>query len=165
MISISYGTLTVNQHQYILAVSQAGLCFVGSPDQTISELTTFLPDAQPNENQTVVAPFVTALQAYLTGKQTTWTLPIDTTNGTAFQQTVWQALQTIPYGQTTTYSALAAQIGRPTAVRAVASAVGRNPLLIVIPCHRVYRKDGKIGDYRGGLELKQALRLLEIQSK
>ncbi|MFP6538143.1 methylated-DNA--[protein]-cysteine S-methyltransferase [Latilactobacillus sp. VITA-14] len=68
-------------------------------------------------------------------------------------------------GQTTTYSALAAQVGHPTAIRAVASAIGRNPLLMIIPCHRVYRKDGQIGGYRGGLELKQTLHQLETQTK
>jgi len=81
--------------------------------------------------------------------------------GTPFQLQVWVALQTIPYGQTVSYATLAKKIGRPTATRAVGAANGRNPLPIVIPCHRVIGSDGRLTGYGGGIHLKEALLSLE----
>lgn len=83
-------------------------------------------------------------------------LPLDV-RGTAFQQRVWKALQQIPRGSTTTYSEIAARIGRPKAVRAVAQACGANALAVAIPCHRVIRSDGSLSGYRWGVERKRAL--------
>jgi len=81
--------------------------------------------------------------------------------GTAFQREVWRALLAIPAGNTLSYGALAAELGRPSAVRAVGAAVGRNPISIVIPCHRVLGADGGLTGYAGGLPRKQALLTLE----
>ncbi|MGE4360260.1 MAG: methylated-DNA--[protein]-cysteine S-methyltransferase, partial [Lysobacteraceae bacterium] len=81
--------------------------------------------------------------------------------GTHFQQTVWQALLRIPAGTTTTYGALAAQLDRPRAVRAVAAAVGRNPISVIVPCHRVVGADGALTGYAGGLDRKRRLLALE----
>lgn len=81
--------------------------------------------------------------------------------GTAFQQAVWQALQTIPFGKTSCYSALAAEIARPKAVRAVGAANGANPIAIIIPCHRVIGRDGSLTGYAGGLPRKAQLLKLE----
>ncbi|MET0378085.1 MAG: methylated-DNA--[protein]-cysteine S-methyltransferase [Spongiibacteraceae bacterium] len=81
--------------------------------------------------------------------------------GTRFQQTVWDLLLKIPCGQTLTYGELAAQLGKPTATRAVASAIGRNPISIAIPCHRVIGKDGSLTGYAGGIDRKAALLQLE----
>jgi methylated-DNA-[protein]-cysteine S-methyltransferase len=83
--------------------------------------------------------------------------------GTPFQAAVWAALRTVPYGTTTTYGALAAQIGRPTAVRAVGGANGRNPIGVIVPCHRVVGADGTLTGYAGGLERKRFL--LELESR
>jgi AraC family transcriptional regulator of adaptative response/methylated-DNA-[protein]-cysteine methyltransferase len=83
-------------------------------------------------------------------------LPLDI-HGTSFQKRVWTALQTLPFGTTTTYSALAAQIGAPTATRAVATACAANPIAVIVPCHRVVRADGSLAGYRWGLQRKQAL--------
>lgn len=94
------------------------------------------------------------------GKQQ-FTLPL-TLQGTLFQQQVWQALREIPYGVTLSYKALAERLGQPSAVRAVAAAVGRNPLSIVIPCHRIIGSDGSLTGYAGGLERKRALLALEM---
>ncbi|WP_214828235.1 methylated-DNA--[protein]-cysteine S-methyltransferase [Exiguobacterium algae] len=84
-------------------------------------------------------------------------------NGTPFQQEVWDALLTIPYGETRTYKQIAEQIGRPKAVRAVGQALNRNPLPILFPCHRVIGSSGKLTGFAGGLSQKQ--RLLEIEKK
>ncbi|WP_114417889.1 methylated-DNA--[protein]-cysteine S-methyltransferase [Marinospirillum perlucidum] len=83
-------------------------------------------------------------------------LPLDL-QGTAFQKAVWEALLTIPAGQTRSYSQLAEQVGQPAAVRAVASACGANPVALLVPCHRVVRKDGGLGGYRWGLDMKRRL--------
>jgi methylated-DNA-[protein]-cysteine S-methyltransferase len=82
-------------------------------------------------------------------------------SGTPFQQAIWRALLAIPAGTTLSYGELARQVGRPEAVRAVAAAVGRNPLSVVIPCHRVLDADGSLTGYAGGLPRKQALLMLE----
>jgi AraC family transcriptional regulator of adaptative response/methylated-DNA-[protein]-cysteine methyltransferase len=83
-------------------------------------------------------------------------LPLDIT-GTDFQRQVWEALRRIPLGQTRSYQAIAAELGRPSAVRAVAQACAQNRLAVVIPCHRVIRQSGELGGYRWGLERKQSL--------
>jgi AraC family transcriptional regulator of adaptative response/methylated-DNA-[protein]-cysteine methyltransferase len=84
------------------------------------------------------------------------TFPIDV-RATAFQQRVWKALQTIPRGETRSYSELAMQLGSPTASRAVAGACGANPVAVVVPCHRVIAKDGGLGGYHWGVERKRKL--------
>jgi methylated-DNA-[protein]-cysteine S-methyltransferase len=88
-------------------------------------------------------------------------LPLDLNQGTAFQQNVWQALLCIPMGGSTSYGAIAERINKPAAVRAVGAAVGRNPIGILVPCHRVLGKDGSLTGYAGGLEKKIELLRLE----
>jgi methylated-DNA-[protein]-cysteine S-methyltransferase len=101
------------------------------------------------------------LSAYFQGARKSFELPLDFASGTAFQQAVWQALLQIPAGATLSYGALARQLGKPAAVRAVGAAVGRNPLSIVVPCHRVLGANGTLTGYAGGLERKTALLELE----
>jgi len=100
------------------------------------------------------------LRDYFAGKRRDFTFPVRPA-GTDFNQRVWQELTRIPYGETRTYGELARKIGRPNAARAVGSANGRNPVPIVLPCHRVVASGGKLGGYGGGLELKK--RLLELE--
>jgi len=97
------------------------------------------------------------LGQYFSGQRQAFELPLDLSAGTAFQQTVWRALLAIAPGSTTSYSQLSTAIGRPTAVRAVAGAVGRNPLSIIVPCHRVLGITGTLTGYAGGLPRKHAL--------
>jgi methylated-DNA-[protein]-cysteine S-methyltransferase len=106
-----------------------------------------------------VAPFPETKQqltAYFSGTLTEFDLPIQM-QGTVFQQRVWEALKTIPYGTTMSYGELAQQIGQPKASRAVGLANGRNPLSIVVPCHRVIGANGTLTGYGGGIERKQWL--------
>lgn len=98
--------------------------------------------------------------AYFAGERTVFDLPL-TPEGTVFQQAVWAALSGLPYGATTHYGALAAALGKPRAARAVGAAVGRNPLWLIIPCHRVIGRDGALTGYAGGLDRKRALLDLE----
>jgi methylated-DNA-[protein]-cysteine S-methyltransferase len=110
-----------------------------------------------------VAPFreaVRQLNKYFAGTLRQFDLPLAPV-GTPFQQGVWQALREIPYGQTVSYGHLARRIGRPAAVRAVGAANGRNPLAIVVPCHRVIGSDGRLVGYGGGLPAKSLLLELE----
>jgi len=104
------------------------------------------------------------LDEYFAGTRAQFDLPLDLQGGTAFQQSVWQALLSIPRGGTTSYGALSRHVGRAAAVRAVGAAVGRNPVSIVVPCHRVLGSDGLLTGYAGGLERKQALLRLESES-
>jgi methylated-DNA-[protein]-cysteine S-methyltransferase len=97
------------------------------------------------------------LDEYFAGHQRRFDLPLDLSAGTPFQRTVWSELQAIPYGETITYGELAHRIGRPDRIRAVGAAVGRNPLPIIVPCHRVIAADGHLTGYLGGLHRKQAL--------
>jgi methylated-DNA-[protein]-cysteine S-methyltransferase len=97
------------------------------------------------------------LDDYFLGKRERFQLPIHTAWGTHFQQAVWHALQAIPYGQTTTYSAIARDIGNPKAVRAVGAAIGQNPHSIVVPCHRVLGANGSLTGFAGGLDRKKYL--------
>jgi methylated-DNA-[protein]-cysteine S-methyltransferase len=118
----------------------------------------YLAATQPSE-QTPPAYFdqaIRQLREYCVGTRQTFRLPL-APPGTAFQQRVWQALQQIPYGQTITYQDLAVQLGQPTASRAVGSANGRNPIAIIVPCHRVIGRDGRLRGYAGGLHIKQQL--------
>lgn len=96
------------------------------------------------------------LQAYFEGRRRRFDLPLELV-GTAFQREVWQALLAIPFGATSTYREVAARIGRPQAVRAVGGAIGRNPVSIVVPCHRVVGSDGSLTGFGGGLPRKRAL--------
>lgn len=108
-------------------------------------------------------PFASAaaqLAAYFAGELTAFDLPL-APSGTQFQLRVWEALQTIPYGQTMSYGQLATKIGRPAASRAVGLANGRNPIALVVPCHRVIGADGSLTGYGGGLNRKRFLLELE----
>lgn len=120
----------------------------------------FEPDPSWTES---TAPFAEArcqLEAYFAGELRQFDLRLEPA-GTPFQQRVWGALREIPYGETVSYSELARRIGRPSAVRAVGAANARNPLAIVIPCHRVIGSDGRLVGYGGGLPAKSALLALE----
>lgn len=101
------------------------------------------------------------LEAYFAGELYTFDLPLNP-SGTPFQRAVWAALKTIPYGEVRSYRDVAEQIGRPTAARAVGSANGRNPISIIVPCHRVIGTSGDLTGYGGGLDRKR--RLLELEA-
>jgi methylated-DNA-[protein]-cysteine S-methyltransferase len=117
-------------------------------------------DAPRADDDPLLSATVTALRAYFAGRPG-GALPPMSPAGTAFQQAVWQALLAIPAGKTVTYGELAARVGRPEAVRAVAAAVGRNPVSVLIPCHRVLGADGSLTGYAGGLHRKEALLTIE----
>lgn len=106
------------------------------------------------------APFVRVreqIEAYFAGERVEFDVPLNLDGATAFHRSVWQRLLEIPYGTTISYGRLAAQLGRPTAARAVGAANGRNPIAIIVPCHRVIGSAGSLTGYAGGLERKRYL--------
>jgi methylated-DNA-[protein]-cysteine S-methyltransferase len=113
------------------------------------------PDSDP-----LLTEAAAQLDAYFEGKLCRFDLPLDL-GGTGFQRRVWEQLVQIPYGETRTYAQVAAAIGHPSAIRAVGSANGQNPVAIIVPCHRVIRTGGALGGYGGGLDAKRALLALE----
>ncbi len=109
----------------------------------------------------VINRLIPQLDAYFSGRAVEFDVPLDTTAGSEFQRTVWEALMRIPYGETRSYAQLAADAGRARAFRAVGSANGCNRIPILIPCHRVIKADGTIGGYTSGSDIKQ--KLLELE--
>src|SRR4051795_9027473 len=113
-------------------------------------------NAQPgpeNLDDPVLAGAVEQLRAHFAGERTSFELPLET-HGNAFEERVWAALREIPYGETASYGEIARRIGAPGAARAVGLANGRNPIAIVVPCHRVVGADGKLGGFGGGLAVE-----------
>jgi methylated-DNA-[protein]-cysteine S-methyltransferase len=132
-----------------------GIWFEGQAH--LPDLSSCAPDAGLPMLQQAKAQ----LQDYFAGQRRQFDLPLNLATGTAFQQSVWQALLAIPFGSTCSYGQLASRIGQPQAVRAVGAAVGRNPLSIIVPCHRVIGANGSLTGYAGGLDRKTALLQLE----
>lgn len=126
------------------------------------ETQTTQPDnlGEYTETSCVLNEAIRQLKAYFLGERRTFSVPL-AAKGTPFQQQVWQALMTIPYGETWSYQDLANAIGNPKAVRAVGTANGKNPISVIVPCHRVIGKDGKLTGYAGGVERKAQLLKLE----
>jgi methylated-DNA-[protein]-cysteine S-methyltransferase len=118
-------------------------------------------DAPPARSTTpdhpILAQACRELSEYFKGQRRQFSLPLDLSRGTPFQQSVWQALLSIRWGHAARYSELAQQLGRAQAARAVGTAVGRNPISVIVPCHRVLGADGSLTGYAGGLDRKQDL--------
>lgn len=162
---IVYWTLLNHgQWKMYIAATEQGLCYAGPQNAPIDELAVWakkrLPAYSLVEDQVMLQPYTVELIDYIKGKRKTFSRPVDL-HGTAFQQTVWKALQEIPYGQTVSYTDVAESIQKPQAVRAVGTAIGANPVLIIVPCHRVIGKNGKLTGFRGGLDMKEQLLALE----
>ncbi|MBB6449628.1 methylated-DNA-[protein]-cysteine S-methyltransferase [Geomicrobium halophilum] len=151
---------------FALAATEKGLCYVGSPNGSFTHVEEWaertFKEYKIVEDDIRLQPYKKELEEYFGGLRESFTQPLDL-HGTAFQREVWEILGQIIYGETYTYSGVAEQLGKPTALRAVASAIGANPVLIATPCHRVVRKNGSLSGYRGGLEMKR--HLLEIEKE
>jgi methylated-DNA-[protein]-cysteine S-methyltransferase len=141
-----------------LVASDRGLAAILWKDE--NPRRALLRDLVEEPDHPVLVETERQLHAYFAGRLQRFNLPLDF-KGTAFQKSVWQALLTIPFGETRSYREIARQIGRPTAVRAVGAANGRNPISIVAPCHRVIGSNGDLTGYAGGLAAKHHLLGLE----
>lgn len=164
MTKVYWGTCQINNWRLYIAKTDEGVCYIGSPNQPFTEMETWLHKKLPKhtliESDTALGEEIEQLTDYLNGRRQNFTINMNLV-GTDFQRTIWQALQTIPFGATRTYSEIAADIKRPEAVRAVGTAIGANPLLIIIPCHRIIAKDGSLTGFRAGLDVKKNLLQLE----
>lgn len=141
-----------------LVASERGLAAVLWPDEDPRRVPIG-PRVEDPEHPVLVETG-RQLRAYFDGTLKRFTVPLDF-HGTAFQISVWQALLTIPFGETRSYAEIARQIGRPTAFRAVGAANGRNPISIIAPCHRVIGTGGALTGFAGGLEAKEHLLRME----
>lgn len=155
---LRYHTLATPCGPLLLVIDEQGLRHV---DFCHSPKPVRIDDSW-QQDATALAPFVEQFEAYFARALREFSLPLSVL-GTPFQQQVWQALRTIPYGETISYGEQARRIGNPSAVRAVGAANGRNPLPIVLPCHRVIGKNGSLTGYAGGVQIKQFL--LQLESK
>ncbi|MEE4376802.1 MAG: methylated-DNA--[protein]-cysteine S-methyltransferase [Candidatus Competibacteraceae bacterium] len=122
------------------------------------------PDWQKTENNPILNAVSQQLDEYFSKQRAVFYVPLSA-QGTEFQQAVWRALQAVNFGERLSYSGLAEKVGRPNAVRAVAAAVGRNPISVVIPCHRIIGKNNSLTGYAGGLARKAALLELEVAER
>jgi methylated-DNA-[protein]-cysteine S-methyltransferase len=125
----------------------------------IEALSPAPSDARVDEKE--FADAVSEIRDYFTGKRVEFASALDLSAGTHFQQKVWKACSTIGFGKTLSYGGLARKIGKPAAARAVGNAMNKNPIPIIIPCHRVVAADGSVGGYGGGLAVKKELLALE----
>jgi len=143
----------------LVAATERGISalYLGDSQQRLeSELKREFPRASISEDRKGLGRWVEAVVEHLRGRQPKLDVPLDV-QATAFERRVWEELRRIPYGTTRTYTEIARAIGNPRAVRAVARACAMNPASIVIPCHRVVRRDGQLAGYRWGLDRKRAL--------
>jgi AraC family transcriptional regulator of adaptative response/methylated-DNA-[protein]-cysteine methyltransferase len=148
----------------LVAATDHGICSIDlgdTPQSLLERLQQRFPKAEICQDDSGFADGVSKVAVFIEAPAHGLDLPLDI-QGTAFQQRVWKALQEIPPGSTKSYAEIAAQIGKPTAARAVGRACGANRLAVVIPCHRAVRSDGGLGGYRWGVERKQ--RLLEREA-
>lgn len=139
--------------------SPVGLLEIVADEQAIKQVK-FTQEAQEEHSNALCKACELQLQEYFAGKRKSFDLPLEP-DGTLFQKTVWKALYEIPYGETRSYQDIAIAADRPKACRAVGMANNHNPIAIIIPCHRVIGKGGKMVGYGGGLDKKELLLALE----
>ena len=147
-----------------LAASNKGLIHIQSVVTSEKSYMDFLTRSfvnVPEKNSNRLKPATDQLLLYLKGKLRNFDVPLDFFTGTTFQKQVWKKLSSIPYGETRSYAWLARSVKRPNAYRAVGNANGKNPLSILLPCHRVIQTNGDLGGYSGGLHIKKYLLDLE----
>jgi len=164
--TLYWSLLKFKDWKFYIASTSKGLVFVGSQNKPFEELFEWAKKRFPGsplvEDDKKLEPYVVEITQYLEGERKTFTVPFEYV-GTQFQLAVWNALCKIPYGQMKSYSDIANDINKPAAVRAVGAAIGANPVLITVPCHRVIGKNGSLTGYRGGLEMKT--RLLDLEKR
>ena len=162
-MDIYHTVVACSMGRLLVAATDKGVCSVklGDSDQKLeAHLQAEFPSANHQPDGGHLAIWTAEILSYLDGEKTGLDLPVDI-QATAFHQQVWQMLRTIPYGETRTYQQIAQMLGKDDASRAVGTACGANPVALVIPCHRVLRKDGGLGGYSWGLDRKKSLLAME----
>ncbi|CAN7742251.1 methylated-DNA--[protein]-cysteine S-methyltransferase [Paenibacillus sp. LjRoot153] len=174
---IYWGAVRLQGRNFVMAITDVGLGYLqfqkgdsrdGVDVEAWQEFTQWARKiGHPSgwfQQEDRLKPYMLQLDEYLRGDRAVFTLALDL-RGTEFQQSVWKALHGISHGETVSYSQVAQSLDKSSAVRAVGTAIGANPVLIVVPCHRVVGKDGALTGYRGGLDNKEKLLRLERQGK
>ena len=146
-----------------ILASAEGLVGTTLPQRSVKEVRQRLGDSVNHATWSppLFEDLVGRFKAYFSGHKVTFPDELDLSRGTVFQRKVWETARLITYGETRSYGWVAERAGRPRAARAVGQAMGRNPLAIIVPCHRVVASGGKLGGFGGGLELKRHLLRLE----
>ena len=158
-VSVCYTLAPCPFGHLLVATTDRGVCAVQLGESERKFRASFFQEyssADIRRDDQALDVFVCILLDHLKGEHPHLDLPLDI-RATAFQWRVWQELRAVPYGDRRSYSEIAGQIGKPKAVRAVANACASNPVALVVPCHRVVRKDGGLGEYRWGATLKRTL--------
>ncbi len=164
-VAIRFTTAKCPLGRVLIAATQKGICwlsFDNTDKKAEAALRAEFPAASITRADAELKAWLGELQRHLAGEQPHLDLPLDV-RATAFQRRVWDALLTIPYGETRSYKEVAEAIGEPQAARAVARACATNPVAVIVPCHRVIGTDGKLHGYAGGLHRKK--KLLETEKK
>jgi methylated-DNA-[protein]-cysteine S-methyltransferase len=161
LVDVAYDTTESPVGELLIAVTDRGLCRIAyRPDEALDELAADF-GARVLRVARRLDPVRRELDEYFAGSRREFDLVTDLSHVPAFHQQVLRELARVPFGQVTTYGALAAKVGRPRAARAIGGAMNRNPIPIVLPCHRVVGAGGKLTGYAGGLDRKEALLRLE----
>jgi len=164
--ALKYFTFNTSMGWVGISGSKSGLLCITLPQRSAQEASQLLGDSI---NYTTEVPhlfkdLMKRLVSYFSGQKVTFPDKLDLSKATAFQRKVWETTRLIPYGETRSYAWVAEKIGKQRAARAVGQALGRNPLPIIVPCHRVIASDGKLGGYTGGLKMKRYFLRLEGSS-
>jgi len=166
--TIYYTKFSSQNISLCVASNEMGLCFIGNTTETFEDLMDWCDKTFDSyslkQDAEFMEPYVKELKEYFRGERTNFTVPINP-KGTAFQKRVWEEARRIPYGKTISYGELAENIGKTKkASRAVGGALGKNPIMVVTPCHRILSSDGKLNGFTGGVKLKSLLLDLENAS-
>ncbi len=174
MLKVSNRLISIDSLYYSVTPGPWGLMGLAASDKGLIHILTVVPSEKayvallkrsfaslPEKKPKLLKPVADQLRLYLKGKLQTFDCPLDLSHGTPFQKQVWKKLASIPYGETRSYAWLARAVKRPQAFRAVGNANGRNPIPILLPCHRVIQSNGDLGGYTGGLHIKKYLLELE----
>lgn len=165
-MNIFISQFDINDRAYVLASNDFGVVYFGNDETTEyvdHHIKRFIPDAErvtgyPADEKN--DDFIKDIERYFKGELKVFDWPLDL-YGTDFQKSIWDALLKIPFGESRSYSDISEMIDNPKAIRAVGGAIGANPVMIVVPCHRVIGKSGKLTGFRGGLDMKIELLVIE----
>jgi O-6-methylguanine DNA methyltransferase len=165
--TIRYDSAATPIGRVYIFLSETGICAVRRAERAeeadcLNDVRKLIPGAELVRDADALAPVLKQLLERLNGERETLDMPLDL-RGSPFFRKVWEVMQQVPWGETWSYQELAKRAGRPKAVRAAASACARNPIWILVPCHRIISSDGSLGGYGGGLHIKKAL--LESERK
>ena len=164
--NLKYITFKTDMGWIGISGSTKGLLRITLPQPSVDEVRQLLGDSvnRAIRSHQLFDDLMKRLKSYFSGHRITFPDKLDLSQGTHFQREVWENTKLIPYGETRSYAWVAEQIKKPRATRAVGQALGKNPLPIIVPCHRVVASNGKLGGFGGGVEMKRYLLSLEAST-